>query len=154
MKKLYVKIIALLVALSAVFLLPGCNKKTDNEDNDVVFDINDFEIAMKDKGYNFEVKDADKFLFPATRKIIEINEEAINIYIFDSEEEMEKEAGYIDEGGASYNNGRKATHISWISYPHFYKKGRIIVQYVGENTDIINDLEDIMGEQFAGYKLK
>jgi hypothetical protein len=42
--------------------------------------------------------------------------------------------------------------VSWVSYPHFYKKGCLIVQYVGKNENIISDIEDILGEQFAGFK--
>ena len=36
--------------------------------------------------------------------------------------------------------------------PHFYKKGTIIVRYEGADEKIINDLEEIMGEQFAGIE--
>ncbi len=35
--------------------------------------------------------------------------------------------------------------------PHFYKRGSLIVQYVGEDEKIISDLGDLLGEQFAGY---
>ena len=40
--------------------------------------------------------------------------------------------------------------IEWVSKPHFYKKGSIIVNYVGEDEKILDDLKDIFGTQFAG----
>jgi hypothetical protein len=40
--------------------------------------------------------------------------------------------------------------ISYVSDPHYFKKGNMIVQYVGENQKIINQLEKILGKQFAG----
>ena len=63
---------------------------------------------------------------------------------------MEEDASYIHEGGTSYN-GENAAEISWVSYPHFFKKDNIIVLYVGENLETINALEEIIGLQFAGY---
>ncbi|EHI99965.1 hypothetical protein CDLVIII_3403 [Clostridium sp. DL-VIII] len=47
---------------------------------------------------------------------------------------------------------QKTKSVSWISYPHFYKKGNIIVQYIGKNEQIISNLKTILGEQFAGIK--
>jgi len=44
--------------------------------------------------------------------------------------------------------------VDWVSFPHFYKKGSIIVQYIGEDEKMISDLKDIFGDQFAGYTLK
>ena len=57
---------------------------------------------------------------------------------------------FIDGGGCSYY-GKNAVDVSWVSLPHFYKKGSIIVQYDGENNYIISDLDAILDAQFAGY---
>jgi hypothetical protein len=58
----------------------------------------------------------------------------------------------IDSGGCSYSNGSKSVEVSWASFPHFYKKGSLIVLYAGEDGNVMSDLEEIFGEQFAGYK--
>lgn len=159
MKKWSMPIMAFIFISAFILLLSGCKKEPKssdinndtNEDTNDVFDIKDFENAMKEKGYQFEIIDVDKDFLPTTRKRLVNDNMAIDIYVFDSEEEMEEEAGYIDYGGTSYNNGKKALHVSWVSHPHFYKKGCLIVQYVGEDTNILKDLEDIMGKQFAGF---
>ena len=62
------------------------------------------------------------------------------------------EKDFLPTTSCGYSNGSKSINVSWVSLPHFYKKGSIIVQYVGENKNIISDLNDILGEQFAGYK--
>jgi hypothetical protein len=80
------------------------------------------------------------------------DDEAIDIYLFDSDTKMEEEASYIDSGGCSYSNGSKSVEVSWASFPHFYKKGSLIVLYAGEDGNVMSDLEEIFGEQFAGYK--
>ena len=64
---------------------------------------------------------------------------------------MEQDAERIDVGGSSYETEGRGINVSWISLPHFFKKGNIIVQYIGENKVIISDLTDILGEEFAGY---
>lgn len=40
--------------------------------------------------------------------------------------------------------------IRWIDVPHFYTKGKIIVLYLGQNPEITNLLESLLGAQFAG----
>ena len=56
---------------------------------------------------------------------------------------MKKDAKKIDSHGSSYMNGSKVVKVNWISFPHFYKKDNIIIQYVGEDDNIYSDLEDI-----------
>lgn len=86
------------------------------------------------------------------RKWLTINEkENISVYLYESSEKMEEDASYINEGGTSYNNGKNATEISWISLPHFFQKDNIIVLYVGEDLEILNILKEVVGVQFAGY---
>jgi hypothetical protein len=40
--------------------------------------------------------------------------------------------------------------VSWMATPHFFKKGRILVLYVGDNTETLGLLESVLGAQFAG----
>jgi hypothetical protein len=42
------------------------------------------------------------------------------------------------------------TMVDWIAPPYFYKKGQLIVLYVGINTSVIHILETSLGHQFAG----
>jgi hypothetical protein len=114
------------------------------------FSLKEFEDTMKDIGYEFKVQDVQQDFLPTTRKRMIMGNIVIDIYLFNSDEKMESEASNIDSGGCSYNNGFKIINVSWVSFPHFYKKGNLIVQYVGEDEKIMSDLTDIFGEQFAG----
>ena len=40
--------------------------------------------------------------------------------------------------------------VTWTSTPHFYQTESLIVLYVGDNSDIIATLEDLLGPQIAG----
>jgi len=134
------------------------DKKATTSDNNN-FTIAQFVSIMKTKVDNLEVEDADadEDFIHTTRKIIKTDDEQLDVYIYNCNEEMEKDSLNIDSEGSGYtytlDNGKSSsTNISWISDPHFYKKGNIIVQYVGQNEKIISYLNDIFGEQFAGYK--
>lgn len=120
------------------------------------FTINQFVNVIQSKGYNLKVEDAEKEFLPVERKVIDIKKEQIYVYMYKTSEKMEKDALNITSNGSSYksvsSDGATSNIIAgnWKSAPHFYKKGSIIVLYVGENEEIISDLNDIFIEQFAG----
>ena len=40
----------------------------------------------------------------------------------------------------------------WIAPPHFFKSGRLIVLYIGEEPRLLQGLAHILGPQFAGNR--
>lgn len=96
----------------------------------------DFITKLKELNFKIEAEDAEEDILQGKRKWLTVNEE---------------DASYLDGGGASYNNGNNSVKISWASLPHFYKKDSMIVLYVGQNTNLTNALEQILGVQFAEY---
>lgn len=133
-----------IIALFMVTELVSCSRDTNSPNT---FNMELFENAMNVKGYNYEIKDVEQDFLPTTRKRMIIDDKVIDIYLFSNDNEMEHEASHIDSGGYSYNN---SSNVSWVSIPHFYKKGSLIVEYVGEDENIMSDLPDILGEEFAG----
>lgn len=141
----------LLITLSLLILTTfiGCDNKQSSKST---FGLDQFTKQMKSKNYSFKVENVPKDFLPTTRKIMIIGKESLSIYLYDSDKEAEADAKRIDTMGASYTNGGHSVQVSWISPPHFYRKGAIIVQYVGGNEKIISDLKSILGNQFAGEK--
>ncbi|WP_275297113.1 hypothetical protein [Clostridium sp. YIM B02569] len=130
---------------------------SNSESSGKVTTIDDFTSILKLNGYKLEVKDADEDFLPTTRKIITFGNEQLVVYIYNSNKEMEKDSLNINKDGFGYTitepwGEEKSKSASWSSYPHFFKKGNIIVQYIGKNEKIISDLKSILGEQFAGIK--
>jgi hypothetical protein len=41
------------------------------------------------------------------------------------------------------------SQIAWMNTPHFYKRDRLIVLYVGQSEDVIKPLEAVLGPPFA-----
>ena len=112
----------------------------------------DFINEMKKKNYTIEITDvdydADKSMFLVKPIRITANGNMIAIYEYSSHAELEKFARTISSDG--YQIG--LSFVSWISKPHFFKSGNIIVEYIGENSNIIKDIKSIMGKPFAYSK--
>jgi hypothetical protein len=149
MRKLVNHIILFVLPLFILIIFVGCSVGNVSKDT---FDIEQFQNEMKSKNYSFKIKDVDRDFLPTTRKQMLINNETLYIYLFNSKGNMENEAKYITSDGFGYRNASKGVYVDvdWSAPPHFYKKGTIIVQYIGENKKTISNLRGILGEQFAG----
>jgi hypothetical protein len=84
--------------------------------------------------------------FSVPGQVITVNGEQVQIYEYADEEAANAEAARISADGGAVGN----TMVDWIAPPHFYKKGQIIVLYVGTSSTVINILETTLGTQFAG----
>lgn len=112
-------------------------------------------LSLENLGFSVVEEDVGEDILQGQRKWLTINDvENLSVYLYKTSEKMEEDASYIHEGGTSYSNGKNNAEISWVSYPHFYKRGNIIVLYVGENQEIINVLDETIGLQFAGMEIK
>jgi len=140
------KIVLILLTFVTTISLFGCSKQI------LGTAYNDLITNLEKMDFHVIEEDVEEDILQGQRKWLTINEnENISVYLYESSEKMEEDASYIDEGGTSYNNGKNATEISWVSYPHFFKDDNIIVLYVGEDLEIINALKEIVSLQFAGY---
>jgi hypothetical protein len=131
--------LVLILLLSLILL--GCSIETG------AFNSTKFINELSNLNLNFTVIDNDEKdpFFSVIPKGLDVNGEYIVIFEYPTKEEMEREASNIREDG-----NMKNASISYTSVPHFFKKGNIIVRYVGENQEIIKSLEQVMGRQFAG----
>ena len=83
--------------------------------------------------------------------IVKLNNADIQIYEYDSNNLMSNEAKQISSDGSSVKTASGSiTQIDWNSTPHFYSTGRIMVIYIGTDSQVINILTNILGTQFAG----
>jgi len=139
------KIILILLLFITTISLFGCSKEISYKSYDELI------LNLEDIGFSVDAEDVEESILLGKRKWLTINEnDNISVYLYENIDKMEKDASYISKDGFSYNNGKEAIEIEWISYPHFFKKYNVIVLYVGENKEIINALEEIIGLQFAG----
>ncbi len=77
---------------------------------------------------------------------ITIGDEQVQVFEYASGKAAEREAKTVSAAGSSAGTSMPL----WVAPPHFYKSGRLIVLYVGEQSAVIKALESILGPQFAG----
>lgn len=102
---------------------------------------------LRDKGST--VKEGGKIsqpFFSVPGRAVIVNGEQAQVFEYRKKETADKESGSVNADGSLVGT----TMITWVAPPHFYKNGRLIVLYIGENSGIIKALENALGRQFAG----
>ena len=84
--------------------------------------------------------------FTPEGNILKVNGADVQVFEYETAETMEAEAAQVAPDGGS----TATTMITWVDTPHFYKAGRIIVLYVGNDETVLSLLEQVLGSQFAG----
>jgi hypothetical protein len=111
---------------------------------------------LRDSGASIEERgEIREPFFDIEGRRVAVNESNIEVYEYANVEAMEAEASWVSSDGFSIRKGKEGDiwevcFVDWIATPHFYKAGRIIVFYCGDNDSIISLLEHTLGTQFAG----
>jgi hypothetical protein len=83
--------------------------------------------------------------FSVIGQTVAINGQDVQIFEYPTEAEAEAEAATIDAAG-----NPATMMIRWIAPPHFYRTGRVIALYLGDDVQVLRALEAALGPQFAG----
>ena len=141
-----------------LLLLASCGNAGDSSEkrNGDLMNYVTFLELVSDSGFIYEeggeIGFPDSHLSVSCKTIMMGNNEIISVYEYPTEEEMENDSKYIDISGSSFHFPNKDTKVSWPSYPHFFKKELLIVNYVGESAEILSFLKKTLGGPFAGYE--
>lgn len=84
--------------------------------------------------------------FPIPGQTLKLNGQDIQVFEFQDSSVTESQAKEISPDGQSIGN----TVVQWISPPHFFATGKIIVLYLGADPDLLKKLETALGKQIAG----
>jgi hypothetical protein len=107
----------------------------------------EFLSELREKGVEPEKGDSvEQAFFSVIGTSVNINGESVQVFEYDSAETMESDAVLVDASGSPIGTSM----VTWMATPHFYKKGRILVLYVGDNAGTLEVLEGVLGTQFAG----
>lgn len=141
-----------ILLLTVLLLVSACTNKKPvlTEDNEK--DLANMITYLEDQSYESSVEEADSDLFPGIRMRIKIESEVLDVYFYKNPTVLEEVASGIGKDGSSYQNKSKTKviEISWVSEPHFFKRNTMMVQYIGENENILKLLTAYLGPQFAG----
>ena len=78
--------------------------------------------------------------------MIKVHGEDVQVFEYANAAAADAEAAPISRDGMSVGTRK----IFWVGPPHFFKQGRLLVLYVGENEKVLGTLAAVMGPQFAG----
>ena len=84
--------------------------------------------------------------FSVTGQVFKVNGEDVQLFEYNDNAAAKAEAALVSLDGSSIGTSLPF----WVAPPHFYKAGRIIVLYVGENIAVMDVLKSALGAQFAG----
>jgi hypothetical protein len=105
--------------------------------------------AIKSRGIlveHIEEIAAESSSFSVPTHVISVGGADVQVFEFQSESDAQASSLTISEDGTEIGT----SIIRWIDTPHFYTKGKLIVLYVGQNPEMTNLLESLLGTQFAG----
>jgi len=103
--------------------------------------------ALKAAGATVEIGESVfQPFFTPEGSILKVNGADVQVFEYESPEEMGNEASQVSSDGGSIGTSM----VTWIDAPHFYKVGRIMVLYVGSDAPVLDLLEGTLGSQFAG----
>lgn len=84
--------------------------------------------------------------FSVKGQVIKVNGEDVQVFEYTDAAAAEAEAATVSPDGRSIGTSM----VTWVAAPHFYKTGKLIVLYIGNNQTTLAALETALGPQFAG----
>jgi hypothetical protein len=112
-----------------------------------VQDLNSLMTALQAAGLTVESGEAvTQPFFTVPGQTLKINGQDIQVFAYDTAQALETEAAQISPDASTIGTNMP----SWMSDPHFYKLGNMLVLYVGQDQKILDILAGTLGPQFAG----
>lgn len=112
-----------------------------------VTDLASLTEALRAAGATIEpAEGVSQPFFSVPGEIMLVNGGFVQVYEYETAEAMGTEASQISEDGSTIGTSM----VNWMEAPHFYRAGRMIVLYVGEDPAVLDLLEAVLGTQFAG----
>ena len=103
--------------------------------------------ALRTQGATVEPgDDVSQPFFTVEGRVIRANSQGVQVFEYADKAAADAEAELVAPDGSSVGTSM----VSWVAPPHFYKVGRLIVLYVGDDATTIDLLETVLGSQFAG----
>jgi hypothetical protein len=113
----------------------------------VVDDLNNLMASLQAADVPVELGEpVDQPFFSVQGQTLKVNGQDVQVFVYDTAEAMETEASQIAADASTIGTSMP----TWVDAPHFYKMGRLLVLYVGQDQTILEQLNRVFGPQFAG----
>lgn len=92
------------------------------------------------------VGEIEQVFFSVKGQSIMVNGNDVQVFEYADVAAADTDAALVATDGGSVGT----TMVTWVATPHFYKTGKLIVLYVGDDGGVTAMLESALGSQFAG----
>lgn len=147
------RVLFLSAALSLLSSVACTSNRTDRSNpsvrtNETVLSYGSLVAQLREGGLRVETLDEiqQPFFTPPAR-VISIGDGEAQVY------------EYVDDKSAATEAARVAPNGSiggsmpmWIAPPHFFRKGRLIVLYLGSDVRSLGRMRELLGVEFAGQQ--
>ena len=138
-----------LLAFAVAVCTAGCLHKTPTglsgalSMDRVVEELRQQGVTVSSRGT--EPRDSFPFFSVPAKRLI-INGGDVHVFEYPTEALAMSAASTVAAAGTPIGN----TQVTWISPPHFYRRNRLIVLYLGSAGEVVRALDAVFGKPFAG----
>lgn len=133
--------------LAAVLACSACGTYGRDAMPEKPLDLPGLIDALRASGATVEGGEAvEQPFFTVPGRFIRVNGQDVQVFQYPDEAGARREAGLVSPDGGTIGG----TAIMWAAPPHFHRKGRVIVLYVGDDSAVRSVLQSVLGLQFAG----
>lgn len=103
--------------------------------------------ALRDAG--LEVRDAgtvEQPFFGVPAHVYVVDGRDLQLYEFAAADDAERAAAQVAPSGSPIGTSM----VTWMAPPHFFRKDRLIANYIGTSERVLAELQRLFGPQFAG----
>jgi hypothetical protein len=79
-------------------------------------------------------------------RLIKVDGEEVQVFQYPNARLADTQAARVSRNGRTVGTAK----VHWLGPPHFYKREKLLVLYIGQNDQVLNALEAMLGHQFAG----
>ncbi|MDQ3260220.1 MAG: hypothetical protein M3Q00_05450 [Pseudomonadota bacterium] len=88
----------------------------------------------------------DQPFFSVKGRMIKIGGEDVQVFQYSHAAAADAQAALVSTDGSAVGTSK----LHWVGSPHFYKKGKLLVLYLGDDDKVLKALDAVLARQFAG----
>ena len=121
--------------------LPGARaSSTSSGVDEVIAALREAGVQVRSSGT------VDQPFFPVPAQVYTVDGNDLQLYEFATAADAESAAAEVSPTGSAVGTSM----MSWMAPPHFFRKDRVIANYLGSSEKILAELQGVLGPQFAG----
>jgi hypothetical protein len=90
--------------------------------------------------------DVDQPFFAVKGKAVGLYGDHVQVFEYPDRAKAEKDAVRVSADGMTIGTAKP----HWLAPPHFFRRGKLIVLYVGSDAQVLKALQERLGPAFAG----